>query len=520
MPQAKPKPIVVKPRTNVRLNVNPEEKTGELTLKLTEAQLNSALDGLEPKNLTPMRVISAVSNDEQNIFKASELNKALKEDKSHRVNKLSDLKTLQVRIRDEKGRTYTLQDLERIVREKGIRPQDMKDRPIILEDKSYKLTVDKAGKAEMTVNLTDQQLRQALDAAAEPGEITPLEFLKKLSRNKGNSFKIGDINRRLKEDRTALINNIREAREVKVKPIISMEKTVGSHMSIASKLQLRSPGGWAKDTLFLNPVHQAFGSEYNITSDNIAFARKELDWAVEFNDVIDTDLTKALEILDSPEIRSNPMRRNFIKKKIILQEQLLSKGNNISQKDAMRYRELDNGIHVALLTEAMLGGQCPESIRVGSDNVGSYTELMSNYGWLTEKTPSRDSSRRGIQGINAMANACQVWDDYYSKTVDEASGVPVGLFHSQNTDGNPMTPKQMSTQYRDFAVNSGIVDPLFIDSAITAFKTGADAFWGKYIEAQRWQHRNIGSLTTVVTRAGLRFGGFPREAKYIEKGRK
>ena len=216
MPQIKEKTLVVRPQTNVKLTVDPEKSEGELIIKLEKTQLESALEGIKPKELTTMKVVSAVSKDRQNPFKASELNKALRKDRSHLVDKLSDLKKLQVRIRDEKGRTYTLKDLERIVRERGIRPEDMEDRPIILEDEGYKLAVDDTGRAEMTVNLTDHQLRQALDTAAEPGDITPLEFLKKLSRKKDNEFYLPDINKRLTQDKTHDMKNIEDARELKV----------------------------------------------------------------------------------------------------------------------------------------------------------------------------------------------------------------------------------------------------------------------------------------------------------------
>ena len=216
MTPVKKKPVVVNPQPNVRLSVDPASKEAELTLKLTQAQLDSALVGLEPKKMTAMRVVSAVSKDQQNPFKASELNKALKEDRRHRVDKLSDLKNLQVRIRDENGRTYTLKDLERIVAERGIKPEDMEDRPIVLEDEGYKLAVDESGKAEMEVRLTDHQLRQALDAAAEPGEITPLEFLKTLSREKSNEFSLGEVNKRLKQDKTHNIDSLADMGELRV----------------------------------------------------------------------------------------------------------------------------------------------------------------------------------------------------------------------------------------------------------------------------------------------------------------
>ena len=217
MPPVKKKPVVMKPQENVQLSVDPKEKTGELTLKLTEEQLNSAVEGLKLKKLTPMQVVYAVSKDRQNTFNASELNKALRKDRSHLVDKLSDLKKLQVRIRDEKGRTYTLKDLERIVRERGIRPEDMEDRPIILEDEGYKLAVDEAGKAEMEVRLSKQQFSQALDAAAEPGDINNLEFLRKLSKRKDNPFSLPEVNKRLKQDKTHQINNLEDTRELNVK---------------------------------------------------------------------------------------------------------------------------------------------------------------------------------------------------------------------------------------------------------------------------------------------------------------
>ena len=228
MPQTNPKTIIIKPENDVRLKFNPGDKTGDLTLKLSRAQLDSALVGLEPKKMTAMRVVSAVSKDQQNPFKASELNKALKEDRSHRVDKLSDLKNLQVRIRDENGRTYTLKDLERIVREKGIKPEDMEDRPIVLQDESYKLAVDESGKAEMEVRLTDHQLRQALDAAAEPGDITPLQFLKKLSKGKDAQFSLTEVNKRLRQDKTHQINSLEDAQQIQVN-IVDPEKNKKIH---------------------------------------------------------------------------------------------------------------------------------------------------------------------------------------------------------------------------------------------------------------------------------------------------
>ncbi|MFH1835887.1 MAG: hypothetical protein ABH851_06835 [Methanobacteriota archaeon] len=204
---------------NAQLTLDPIERTGTLTVS---AELDQALEFLEAdRNLKASDVVNAVNKNPEVPFKRSDLNEALRADKSHGVDKLSDIKNPKIVIRDSQGRTFTLKDMERIVAERGLTPNQANTQRIVLEDDAYKVELDGEKRATVEVRLTPEQFEKAVSKMAEPGEIktSSLEFLKFLSRKKSNMFRMGDIERRLAQDKTHQIDSLSQMGEVRVKVV-------------------------------------------------------------------------------------------------------------------------------------------------------------------------------------------------------------------------------------------------------------------------------------------------------------
>jgi hypothetical protein len=314
-----------------------------------------------------------------------------------------------------------------------------------------------------------------------------------------------------KEDETAI-----------KEPLITRTGTVRQRWAFLRSGVFRRPDKQLKDTLFLNPIRQAFGGSRQIETKGINESQKTLDWMLGFNDVIDRDIKGARAQLAAEDAKKGPARDdariNFIRKKIVLQEHINGKHfeGTMTQADSMRYREIDNGLHVAYLAEGMMGKQTPESIRVGQDNVRNYDDLMRNYGWLTSDKPVADVDRRKVQAINNMANACQVWDDYYGRRIDLAQGVPNSLYHPLNADKNPVPPEKMAKYYRDLAVNSGVVGKGFMDNALTTFEAAADQYWDHNVERLKWYHDKVAAPLVAPHVKAMRTIGLDRDADYVE----